>query len=669
MKKEEFFIKDNSCYFFDDPKAVAEYCRENWAEDTAHILRVADEVCEGYFLFDLRWDMERTYEPVIFKDKIDWECMPYGDPEFIYQFNRHRFFICLGQAYQLTGDEKYAKGFTGLLMDWITNVKKIPGNQAWRILEVGIRGENWTKAIRYFKDSPYLTEEVLTAFYQSLIQHAEYIMDTYDSYRLLSNWGVLENHGLFEIAMALPPGRRQEEYIGTAIERLDNLARIGIMNDGVQWEQSPMYHNEVLHCYLDVMILAGRNHIELPKNMTDKVKLLAYANLWWKKPNHRQFMMGDSDDTDVRDMITVAAYLYKDPVLKFGGYDILDFESAWDLGIEAAKEYELLQKKDPGRTSVALSDSGNYYLRSGWEENANLLHLHCGTLGGGHGHSDKLHIDLVLHGEDILMDAGRFTYVQGPDRYEFKDPTAHNTMLVDGKFFTLCKDAWGCSKLSQPVKQQLVTGEEYEFVQGGHLGYMDLDNGVFHNRKIIYIKPDIYIIADEMYTGGAHEYNQFFHFNNQGRVTIEGNKVSYSGEKADAKFYFITSGLGLEKIRTRLSRNYNQTEENETIKTTFRGEGFASAITVIHGGGKEDLQELTVEKLAVDSALKGIRHPDSMAEAVKLTIRDKSYVVCICHQEVNSPADLVKTDGCIGFGNVIVFDKACETAGGTVLNW
>ncbi|MHB8131980.1 MAG: heparinase II/III family protein, partial [Mobilitalea sp.] len=532
MKKNEFFIKEDNCFFFEQPMEIAEYCKKHWSEEVAHILRVADEVCNRYFLFDLKWDMERTYQPVIFEDKIDWSIMPADDKEFIFQFNRHRFFICLGQAYQLTGDEKYAKAFTELLMDWITNVPmtKESKETTWRILEVGIRGENWTKAIRYFKDSPYLTDEVIDAFYHSLLQHAEYIVEMHSTYRLISNWGVIENHGLFEIAMALPPSERSAEYVRLAIARLDTLIRMGIMNDGVQWEQSPMYHNEVLHCYLDVYILASRNGIKLPDTMLDKIRRMAYADASWKKPNHHQIMMGDSDDTDIRDIITVAAYVFRDPVLKFSGYDILDFESIWDLGLQAAIEYSAMEKKEPPFVSVGLMDSGNYYLRSNWQENANLLHFHCGTLGAGHGHSDKLHIDLVIQGEDVLMDAGRFNYVTGPERFEFKDPMAHNTMTVDGALFTVCKDSWECYKLSQPVKQQFVTGDQYDFVQGGHLGYMDLKNGVFHNRKIIYIKPDIYIIVDEMYTGGEHEYNQYFHFNNMGSVVLEGNQVTYSGE-------------------------------------------------------------------------------------------------------------------------------------------
>lgn len=671
MTKQEYFKKDHSHFFIDDGAAVAEYCKANWPEDCNHIIRVADEVCRNYYLFDLKWDMERTWEPVVFEKEIDWEYMPGDDPEFIFQFNRHRFFICLGQAYQLTGDEKYAVKFTELLMDWISRVKRTPQTEktAWRILEVGIRGEYWTKAIRYFESSPALTDQVVDAFYACLLEHAEYIVAMHSPYRYMSNWGVLENHGLFEIAVSVPDPELSKRYADIAIEHLEAEARMQIMRDGVQWEQSPMYHNEVLHCYEDVLILASRNGIEIPDTIKEAVRRMAYADLAWKKPDHHQFIMGDSDDTDIRDFISVAAYLYKDPALKYGGLDRLDYESVWDLGIQAADEYARMEKRLPDFTSAALSDSGNYYLRSGWEEDANLLHFHCGTMGAGHGHSDKLHVDLVIHGEDVLMDAGRYCYVAGPSRYEFKNPDSHNTITVDDRFFTVCKDSWECSKLCQPVKQQFVSVDGFEFVQGGHLGYMDSPDGVYINRKIIYIKPDIYILSDEMYTGDAHTYQQYFHFNENGSVNLSGNRASYQGQKAQADIYFLSEGLKEEKIRTRVSRHYNKAEERDSIKVTAKGQGFTSFLTVICGGETGKLPPVWITRLPVRSALKDTEYPLSMAEAVRIAVRDKEYVVIICHQEVNSPTDLVEADGCMGYGNVIVFDKSVTRIAGTVLNW
>lgn len=45
----------------------------------------------------------------------------------------------------------------------------------------------------------------------------------------------------------------------------------------------------------------------------------------------------------------------------------------------------------------------------------------------------------------------------------------------------------------------------------------------------------------------------------------------------------------------------------------------------------------------------------------------RTLVVIFCHQEVNSPTDLTGAAGCMGYGNVIVFDKAEGSVGGTVL--
>lgn len=56
-----------------------------------------------------------------------------------------------------------------------------------------------------------------------------------------------------------------------------------------------------------------------------------------------------------------------------------------------------------------------------------------------------------------------------------------------------------------------------------------------------------------------------------------------------------------------------------------------------------------------------------MAEALKIQSDDREYVVVICHQELCSPTDLLEVDGCLGFGNVIVFDKNETDKVGTVL--
>ncbi len=673
MTKQEFFARGNELFFWDDPKAIAAYCRETAPEECAHILRVADEVCRNYFLFDLDHDLERTWEPVVFEEggEVDWEYRPGNDPEFSFQFNRHRFFICLGQAYQFSGREAYAAHFVRLLMSWIRREKRTPETEktVWRSLEAGIRGEFWVKAIRYFQDSPSVTDEVIDAFYQCLKEHAEYLISVHSPYRYISNWGVLENHGLFEIGIAMAEEELRARYTSIALEHLEAEARIQIMGDGVQWEQSPMYHNEVLHCYEDVLILAERNQIDVPDTIVQAVRRMAYANLAWTKPNGHVFLQGDSDDMDFRGYTGIAAWLYEDPVLRFGGHDRLDFESVWDLGIAAAREYEQMERREPSFTSAALEDSGNYYLRSGWEETADLLHFHCGTMGAGHGHSDKLHVDLTVNGEDVLTDAGRCTYVVEEGRFAFKDPTAHNTITVDDAFFTICQDSWECSKLCQPVKQQFRLAEGCGFVQGGHLGYLDQRGGVFLNRKIVSLAPRLWIVMDEMYTGDTHSYQQYWNFSETGQAKLEkeGNQVLFTGGQAQARFFFLTPGISVRHYRSRISRHYNRSEERDSVQVSLEGEGFASLLTVIQGGPRGGLAPLTAERIPVKSALKGSLYGPEQAEALRLVTEETEYVVILCHQEVNSPTDLEEADGCLGYGSVIVFDKRRGKLAGQVL--
>ena len=76
-----------------------------------------------------------------------------------------------------------------------------------------------------------------------------------------------------------------------------------------------------------------------------------------------------------------------------------------------------------------LEESGNYYVRSSWECDGEYLHFRNGCLGGGHGHNDKLHLDVVSEGEDVLVDAGRYQYTYHEEnRIWLKSAYAHNTI-------------------------------------------------------------------------------------------------------------------------------------------------------------------------------------------------------------------------------------------------
>ncbi|WP_320128082.1 heparinase II/III family protein [uncultured Sphaerochaeta sp.] len=652
MKPEQFY-NQGKVYFFDDKVLVADYVRIHEPDEVEKIIVLANEAVNHSFRFALRWDMERTVVPVHFEGAINWLYQPGDDSEWVYAFNRMRFWICLGQAYALTGNEMYAKAFAEQLCHWVKQVKKEDPlcAKAWRSIEAGLRLEYWTKAMLYFKGSPHITEQVVDTFLSSVTEHAEFLMGVWDSYHLMSNWGVLENHGLFIASVILPTSARTLEYQAEAIRRLALESEIQVYDDGMQWEQSPMYHNEVTHDFLDVLILARRNGIALPPAFILKTHAMCKASFTWQKPDGNEPCMGDSDEIDQRDILTKGAYLFADPLLKGRALEHFDFDTIWDLGLAAQQEYERMPStKDPDSLGV-LKNSGNAYVRRG----ESYIHFHCGTMGAGHGHSDQLHIDLFANGEDILVDAGRFTYVAKAERFEFKDSTAHNTTTVDNENFTVCKDSWECSKLTCPVNFDYNQKQGYQFVQGGHLGY--LHKGVFVNRKLIVLQDDLLLLCDEFYTKGKHSYQQYLHCNDAGFVSKVGSNFRYRSDFNDVEFCLLSPDGASGIIPTRVSRHYNECKDNKTIVTKITQEGFASLFTVISINKPNVFSPLVVKKVPVRSNFKGIVFPDYQIEAVTLFKGDSSYTVAVAHQEWASPTDTFLADGCTGFGNVVVFDR------------
>lgn len=657
-------------HFIDDRDGIARYVLESAPKDVAEILAVADDVVSQKFLFSLRWDMERTYEPVIFDDQINWLHQPGNDPEWIFAFNRMRFWICLGQAYAITQNDTYARTFATQLCAWIDSVKKDDPAcaKAWRSIEAGIRIEYWCKAMDYFDGSPAITETVRARFNESVAEHAEFIMSVWDSYNLMSNWGILANHGLFIASVMLFQTEQTERWRAEAIRRLALEIEIQVYDDGTHWEQSPMYHFEMVHCFLDVLILAQNNGIILPEIIARKTHDMCRAGLALLKPDGNELSMGDSDEIDARNVITKAAYVFADGELKFLGYADVDFDSIWDLGLKSVAGYQAIPSTHPKGTVRILADSGNFQLRESWNEKGAYLHFHCGTLGAGHGHSDQLHVDLFANGEDILVDAGRYSYSMGSGRFEFKDSTAHNTCTIDGKNFYVCLDSWECSKLNRAVNRTWAQKNGYTLFEGGHLGYCDIDDGgVFVNRRVIAIGFSLFVIVDEFHASGTHSYESRFHFGNSGTVTQDGTSCRYKSEQNDVRVEFLSNNPSVraELVPSRLSRHYNLAEDNRAALASFTGTGFTSLFTVISLGSP-----VNATLVPVHSNFKKQAFCNDAIEALTIIGPQKTHTIVVAHREYASPTDTFLANGCTGFGSVVIFDRtAGETEIGTVLQW
>lgn len=633
-----------------DLEAVVAYCKATCTEEVQSTLCMADEISSYNFLFQGKWELERTYVPVSFNEgNIAWDQMPFGDPEWVYAMNRHHCFVTLAKAYALTGDETYTKAFIHLLTHWIKHNPCTAEYEqtTWRTIEAGLRCENWIKAHELFCKSPHWSEDLEALFCRSLQEHAAYINRHHDDFRRLSNWGVIENHGLFVAGIYLG----NTPYIETAKARLNKALQVQVHTDGLHWEQSQLYHNEVLRAFLDVAICAKNNHINLEENYHARVKEMVYAHLYMTKPNGEQLVNGDSDQMDARDLVVKAAYLYEEPCFKALGYKAVDFESIWDIGMRGKAVYDQLEGHMPEEISKALEASGHYCMRACWNEKSSYIHFKCGPLGGGHGHVDLLHVDVAYLGEDILKDQGRYTYTNTPERFALKEACAHNVVVVDDQPFTEILDTWGYGKVAQHVQRNFITHPLYDYVEGAHLGYMDLEDPVFANRKVIFIKPQIIVLIDEFIAKDTHTYKQYFHFG-KGQLELE-EHATFTAERAKATLYSL-SEVQKEKRAMPSSDTYNHLENLETLITSKEGHGPTALTTFIILEDQKQSQVHHLMRVPIYTEGKVLEGDESI-EAFKLSIGEDDYTLVVRHDEGHRR--LIRVEGQDLFGKVCLIHE------------
>ena len=243
---------------------------------------------------------------------------------------------------------------------------------------------------------------------------------------------------------------------------------------------------------------------------------------------------GDSDDIDARDLIAEGAVLFKDGRLKFLAHGVLLEDNFWNFSWEEKAFYDGLEAREPEEASWALTDSGNYFLRDGLGADSDYLRFHCGCMGSGHGHGDQLHVDYFSHGEDILVDAGRYTYVDNDIRKRLKEPAAHNTVCIDGENFCECVDSWGYSRMALPWKGNTVSFRGWEWYRALIWGIWI--EGCFPCARLFCWQRGLFCCVMLFYSCGqqgqegqqagdaagnrgkaaAHSYQSRFHFGKQG---------------------------------------------------------------------------------------------------------------------------------------------------------
>lgn len=429
--------------------------------------------------------------------EVEWH---EGTNEYTTALNRMTFWLPLGRAYWATGDMRYSTDFVFLLNDWIAANPVPPDahqfgdvkNSGWRTLDTGLRIMSWLETMPYFMGAPPFDPEAKYRMTKSLAEQARYLYQKETEYGV-GNWQVAECTGLVEIGIMFPEFRDAAQWRSRAFTYLVQHMQKDVEPDGMDWEMTPGYHTAVMEDYIAVSRLCQLNGFTVP-GLLDRHEKMFEALMKLSEPDRRLPPLGDAGKADILTTIGEGALLYHRPDMRFLAADKPSEKWIWMFGPSVIDEYPKLPKRALTFTSTLLPNAQYAMMRTGWTPGDKYLLLDGAPFQGEHNHLDALQV-LVYAGRDLLIDPGQYNY-NGPLAGAFRTTEAHNVLTIDA--------------LPQPrVDPTLLswdTGPNADFAAD-----RISENGVVHQRSVVFVKPDYWIVVDTVTGSGVHALTRLFH--------------------------------------------------------------------------------------------------------------------------------------------------------------
>ncbi|HEY3645393.1 MAG TPA: alginate lyase family protein [Gammaproteobacteria bacterium] len=451
-----------------------------------------------------------------------------GDSKVTWELNRHQWLVHLGQAYRLTGDEKYAQVFADSVRDWMDSNPAGMGINWASSLEVSYRLISWCWALNLFRGSPALTPGLHADLLGWLRAHAAHV-ERYLSHYFSPNTHLTgEALGLFYAGVLFPDLPRAQRWrrLGSRI-LVQQLSR-QVHADGVYFEQSTCYERYTVEIYLHFMVLATRNGISLPDQVSERVCKMLDHLLAVCRPDGSMPQVGDSDGgrvmplaqrhaDDCKDVFSVAAVLFGrgDYAWAAGG---LTPEVGWLMGSAGIKVFEALKAEAPERNPSQLyPQGGQAVMRGSWDRDAHQLLFDTGPLGcrisGGHGHADLLAIQCSTYGRAQVVDPGTYCYTPNPHwRDHFRASQAHSTVVVDHKSQAVPVGPFSWRDRPTAQLRHWSATPMFDYADAEHHAYRRLKDPVTHRRRVLFVKPHYWVVVDDLSAVDIHEIDVLFQF-------------------------------------------------------------------------------------------------------------------------------------------------------------
>ena len=342
------------------------------------------------------------------------------------------------------------------------------------------------------EDSAFMTQLIA-----GILRHGEKLSHP-KFYRKDHNHGVAQAYALFVLGLCLSQHPKGSEWTGLGQSRIESQMEDNVSCEGLHREHSPYYHFFVYRHFHYAYELGKAQGITFSQAFATRLQDMLHSGVHLIKPNGAMWALGD---TAVNSPVLIER----------------NERSEWPINIAHDYLYsssEGREGKIPERRSVLFPHAGLCFLRSGWGNGTRsvtqelCMAIRTGTFPTSHIHRDVGSFELYGYGDDLIVDSGGpYAYGHPLRGNYFLSTRAHNTVVVDGK-------DQGVGE-SQVVRWE--TTEQYDYLQIEHGNY----SGTIHQRSIIFLRPDYFIILDQIQSDKSHSYSQIFHLHERLQIDLK----------------------------------------------------------------------------------------------------------------------------------------------------
>lgn len=401
--------------------------------------------------------------------------------QHLWRYNLHYFeyLFKLAREFAINDNKiKYYEKFKDMVINWIDNNKFAIGD-GWHPYTISLRLTNWIAIYNVFEESIKLDSEFNNKYKESLYLQYQYLQTNLEK-------DVLGNH-YFENIKALIIGsiffddiKVKEKFKKELLNQLNEQ----ILEDGMHFELSPMYHKIILEDLIKITYWLKEE--EIYDELIYYLQKMVDVTYSFEKSFGKTPAFNDSADG--------VSKHYK-PLLK------------------ACKKYFGLSP-----VPCTIFEASGFYIIE--DSNKKLIFDTgeiCPSYLPAHGHCDALSFELAINGVPLIVNSGTYQYESGHWRNFFRSTKAHNTITISSKEQSQFWGSFRVAKRIRNVRRERFFYKGIPFYAGSYISY----NGDEHKRYIGYLNENTMLVLDYVNAYSKDKVQSYLHFVPDVRLKID----------------------------------------------------------------------------------------------------------------------------------------------------